>query len=795
MPFPFPFTMFGANRASDAGGVTCDFTYCFGGGWVQGKVGNYGIHFDGVNDHVTVNNGSDIFATSKGTISMWMKPTFGSLSYPEIFTTADNSNNNTNTQLYLNSADSYKVTHLVRAGAAIGVNKAGGIPIENAWNHLAITSNGAISKIYLNGVDTTVAGGADDGDWFADAPGLDKMTIGSLIYNGAAAQLFYSGSIDEFAIWDVALTPAQINLLSTGSARADSIIPEVVDGDWSTGSNKKIGTYAIGEFDRVANYVSCSWDSNIDFDYDDPFSWSIWVKPTDLAGQTGNNAVPCIVSKEKYASPGSGFICSTDSDGKIWFSAICNNNNSSAGYLYVNTGDGELADDTWAHVVCTYDGTGGDADSAAGFKIYVDGAAVSVTQTDTARLTAGFLTGRPLQMARRGPDYTGATKRFFKGYLDDFSIWNVELDSGSISELYTSGSANIGAQASGVSSSALQGYWSFDNPGPGSTTISGSRGLDATMMGSMDGGATGSLLMYYDFEIGDSNPVSGNFPTSTTVYDVVTASSHGPTAHTGTMTSMAVADFGSWTQGKMGKYSLDFDDNYVDLPLGAATGSSTGQAGSIAAWIYADAISNYPVIFGASKDSGTTDYMRCGISTNGSYLNNLTFASIVGSTWGPFVYATSAGTNNDGKVVAGEWTHVVWSSDGTTTSMYLNGTAATSASIGTGPKGRWFGDLGLTTGYNVQLGGIQYNGTNPEYALNGKLDEVGVWSEVLNLGGVQALYNDGVGAKATTVSSSYLISYYDMECDGPGSANLKDLSGNSYDGTLTNMSSGTCGSG
>jgi len=40
-----------------------------------------------------------------------------------------------------------------------------------------------------------------------------------------------------------------------------------------------------------------------------------------------------------------------------------------------------------------------------------------------------------------------------------------------------------------------------------------------------------------------------------------------------------------------------------------------------------------------------------------------------------------------------------------------------------------------------------------------------------------------------------LAAYYDMECDGPGSTNLKDLSGNSFDGTLTNMSSGTCGDG
>ena len=38
--------------------------------------------------------------------------------------------------------------------------------------------------------------------------------------------------------------------------------------------------------------------------------------------------------------------------------------------------------------------------------------------------------------------------------------------------------------------------------------------------------------------------------------NVVDASFHGSTAHTGTMTNMTVADFGAWGQGKLGKYSF-----------------------------------------------------------------------------------------------------------------------------------------------------------------------------------------------------------------------------------------------
>ena len=61
MPFPFPFTLFGANRSSNSGGDAC-FTYCYGGDWVQGKVGNYGLTLTGSGDttqdegYVAINN-------------------------------------------------------------------------------------------------------------------------------------------------------------------------------------------------------------------------------------------------------------------------------------------------------------------------------------------------------------------------------------------------------------------------------------------------------------------------------------------------------------------------------------------------------------------------------------------------------------------------------------------------------------------------------------------------------------------------------------------------------------------
>ena len=90
-----------------------------------------------------------------------------------------------------------------------------------------------------------------------------------------------------------------------------------------------------------------------------------------------------------------------------------------------------------------------------------------------------------------------------------------------------------------------------------------------------------------------------------------------------------------------------------------------------------------------------------------------------------------------------------------------------------------------------------FNGNDTEN-LQGKIDELAIWSGELSSGEVSSLYNSGAGARADSISpsSATLITYYDMECDGPGNTNLKDLSGNSLDGTFdTDMEDGTCGPG
>jgi hypothetical protein len=789
------------------------------GDYVDGILGNYALSFDSDDspaNYIDINNFSDIHALPSGSISMWIKPNISGENYPNLVGAGDNAVANTFMEYYIDHTDS-KVKFVLRNAGTDDTNIRNDTAITaGVWNHLVVTADGSTStKIYLNGVDNT-AGATNNGGFFSDLTGLDNLTLGILEYNGSTLFGPFSGSMDEVAIWDIPISSDSVADLYNGGSgtRADSIpTPYIVTdtGDWEA-TTKKIGSYSIGPFNGSNDVITVTPSASMDFVAGNPWSWSGWYYPTNVGSYnwlfTQGDA-----SSAMFAH---GFGT------KIYYGQ-----STAPNTIQKHTVAGELTLNAWNHIVITCNGDGISSNATTrenAYKVYVNATASTDEATDSnPQLSSGSAGGGTLYMGNRPAGSLG-----FNGYIDDTAMFNVELDATAIAQLYESGSANVGAKASNVSSSALVGYWDMEND-VGTTNVSGGYGQPGTMGGTLSGGSrtTGSLMlyydfeggpgtsalvdrsdnshtgsltnmdaggittlkMYYDFEIGESNPVSGNFPTSTTVYDVVTSSYHGPTAHTGTMTNMDVADFGDWTQGKLGKYSIEFggngSDDYIDLPAGAVSGSNTGASGTMAAWVYPTAFSNYEMFFSQGKSTGTTDYLYWGFNGSGEgadqqkqrYVHKV---ANVQTTW-----------ESSDIVPLNAWSHVAVSCDGSSMKFYLNGTQSTT--VGTGAK--WFADLASDAHEKTGIGMLWYNGSAQfEYA--GKIDEFAIWTEALDLGAIQELYNSGAGARANTVSSSVLVSYYDMESSGPGSTTVIDESGNSYDGTFSSaMSSGSCGAG
>ncbi len=81
--------------------------------------------------------------------------------------------------------------------------------VTGQWYHLAVTFNNAQAQLYINGVlDNTVVGNFS----VPDDTSVTATSIGALKSNSIATDIdYFNGNIEEFRVWNVAKSAAQIN--------------------------------------------------------------------------------------------------------------------------------------------------------------------------------------------------------------------------------------------------------------------------------------------------------------------------------------------------------------------------------------------------------------------------------------------------------------------------------------------------------------------------------------------------------------------------------------------------------
>ena len=139
-----------------------------------------------------------------------------------------------------------------------------------------------------------------------------------------------------------------------------------------------------------------------------------------------------------------------------------------------------------------------------------------------------------------------------------------------------------------------------------------------------------------------------------------------------------------------------------------------------------------------------------------------------------------SGTISDGSnkfFTASEWVHVGWTNDGSNYKFYKNGNLVATV---TAPDT-----------FNA-LDNIGYQIGKVDNYFKGQIDEVAIWDVALSTADVTALYNSGIGLKASVDTGNYdksgdLVGYWQFN-EGTGSA-LTDNTSNSNNGTLNNMDS------
>ncbi len=165
---------------------------------------NYSMNFDGVNDYI--NSGLTLGSTDF-TFSCWVKHSgnfsgnFQNITYHSL---VSNNSNFTGFLMYHTSG-----TNLVLRGLSNGTAD-GTTQIGTGWNHIAGVFNNTSGSLiyYLNGqpeITTTIA----QNSFNTRVIEIGKLATGNYVSNYTA----WNGSIDEYAIWDTALTSTQVSLI------------------------------------------------------------------------------------------------------------------------------------------------------------------------------------------------------------------------------------------------------------------------------------------------------------------------------------------------------------------------------------------------------------------------------------------------------------------------------------------------------------------------------------------------------------------------------------------------------
>jgi len=227
----------------------------------------------------------------------------------------------------------------------------------------------------------------------------------------------------------------------------------------ASGGEPFSNTYSI-DFDGSNEYLTLADHSDFDFSRFDAFSLSAWIKTTE----TGWGI---ILSKMGFGV-GVGWYFGynqTPNIGTLFFGLI---NTWPSNRLSIKNGTATINDGNWHHVCVTKDTTS----DAAGVTFYIDGAADSFTvEADT--LSASPENDEPVNIGSRGDGGGGLVD----GNVDEASVWDKELSSTEVDDIYNSGVPNDLADHSAASD--LLGWWRMGDGDNGSGTDDSSDSTDS----------------------------------------------------------------------------------------------------------------------------------------------------------------------------------------------------------------------------------------------------------------------------------------------------------------------------
>lgn len=319
------------------------------------------------------------------------------------------------------------------------------------WQHWAFTFKAGSAKIYKNGI------------LLASKTGMTTPTAWTGLYLGYANQPI-AGYMDEIRVWNTEQTQAQIltNMYADVASGTTGLLEYYKFDDKAAVATDYSGNGKNGSF------TGCTYVAN-----DQIFDYGISFNGTTDKGTLPNPfaSTPLAFTIEWWLMPsttinynqciGSGwgkFMFHTDATGEVYVGTDMANRLTPSNGLGANT----LTKGTWQHFAFSFNGgTGGTG------KLYKNGTLIA-SKSGMAN---------PIALTTIGlGSYTEANADFhINGMIDDVKIWSVARSDNDIAaDMYNTPLANT---------SALEGYWNFNDLKAGIASDSSGKSLSGTLTG------------------------------------------------------------------------------------------------------------------------------------------------------------------------------------------------------------------------------------------------------------------------------------------------------------------------
>ncbi|MDO5971718.1 sulfatase-like hydrolase/transferase [Flavivirga aquimarina] len=401
---------------------------------VDFKEGDQSVVFDGT---VDVNYSSATFmslATSARTVSAWIKPT-NLNGIQEVF---DEGGNTVGIAIRLNGSN---LESIVRSSLTVADSITAAFPNDGDWHHIGLVYDGTNTshKLFIDGVEVASSNAAPSSITSHNTTGGGiGGVIGSWDSFTNAADSYFTGKMDAFAVYDSVLSDTQINdaacvalTNSTAGCQPTSGFEALWDfdivsnADDASGNghdpNPMNGTLTYDLVDFMEGDQSAVFDGTVDIQYSSGAfltaalttrSYAVWIKPTALSGFQE-------VMDEGGGNQGLALRLNGSNLEAIIRSGTTNFTQITAAFP---------SDGAWHHVAFVYDG------GITSLKLYIDG--VEVASDNSALSSIASHTGiGGIGGVIGGKDAFGnALDSYFIGKMDGYAVYDAALTLAQVQE-------------------------------------------------------------------------------------------------------------------------------------------------------------------------------------------------------------------------------------------------------------------------------------------------------------------------------------------------------------------------